>query len=100
MPSMPSLNIAVSKIKKEQTINGSTRSTEDVTSHLGGIGRDIIQPGQEMYIATQSFNGRSQIPPDVARKIEAQSARRLTQSSLDRRALRTNRQPRTADVDR
>lgn len=99
MPSMPSLNIAVSKIKKEQTINGSTRSTEDVTSHLGGIDRNIIQPGQEMFLYAGSFNDRSQIPPDIARKIEAQAARRMTQSSLNRRALRTNRQ-KTADVDR
>ena len=98
---MPILNIVFSTIGKEQDLTGE-KSTEIVNTYLGGIGIDeqIIQPGQEMYIATQSFNGRSQIPPDVARKIEAQSARRLTQSSLDRRALRTNRQPRTADVDR
>ena len=98
---MPILNIVFSTIGKEQDLTGE-KSTEIVNTYLGGIGIDeqIIQPGQEMYIATQSFNGRSQIPPDVARKIEAQSARRLTQSSLDRRALRTNRQSKTAEVYR
>ena len=100
MPIKPSLNIAVSNIKEEKTINGGTRSAEDVTSHLGGISRDIIEPGQEMFLYVGTFNDRSPIPPDIARKIKAQSARRLTQSSLNRRELGTNRQSKIADVYR
>ncbi len=98
---MPILNIVFSTIGKEQDLTGE-KSTEIVNTYLGGIGIDeqIIQPGQEMYIDTQSFNDISQIPPDVARKIDTQSARRLTKSSLDRRALRTNRQSKTAEVYR
>ena len=85
MPIKPSLNIAVSNIKEEKTINGGTRSAEDVTSHLGGISRDIIEPGQEMFLYVGTFNDRSQIPPSVAAKIKAQAARRMTASSLARR---------------
>ena len=83
---MPSLNIVVSTIEEARTLNGSKKSTEKIISYVGGIDRDIAQPGQEMFLNAESFNDRSQIPPDIARKIEAQAARRMTASSLDRRA--------------
>ena len=83
---MPSLNIVVSTIEEARTLNGSKKSTEKIISYVGGIDRDIAQPGQEMFLNAGSFNDRSQIPPDIARKIEAQAARRMTAGSLARRA--------------
>lgn len=82
---MPSVYIVASTIGEERTLNGSTKSTENVISYVGGIDRDIIQTGQEMSLNVGTFNDRSQIPPSVAAKIKAQAARRMTASSLARR---------------
>ena len=83
---MPILNIVVSTIGEEITLNGNTKSTENVISYVGGIDEDIVQPGQEMYLNVGSFNDISQIPPRVASEIATQAAKRMTTSSLARRA--------------
>jgi hypothetical protein len=83
---MPSLNIVVSTIEEERTLNGSTKSTEKVISYVGGIDSNIVPPGQEMFLNNVgSFNDRSQIPQDVARMLGEQDARRITDSSLARK---------------
>jgi hypothetical protein len=98
---MPSLNIVVSTIEEERTLNGSTKSTEKVISYVGGIDSNIVPPGQEMFLNNVgTFNDRSQIPLDVARKIEAQAARRMTTSSLARRASQRQGQGRRQEVYR
>ncbi len=83
---MPIVNIVVSTIGEERTLKGSTKSTENVISYVGGIDGDIVQPGQEMYLNVGTFNDQSQIPPRVAAKIKAQAAKRMTTSSLARKA--------------
>ena len=86
---MPILNIVVSTVGEERTLNGSTKSTENVISYVGGIDGDIVQPGQEMFLNVGSFNDISQIPPRVAAKIKEQAAKRMTTSSLARRAKKS-----------
>ena len=88
---MPSLNIVVSTIEEERTLNGSKKSTEKIISYVGGIDGDIVQTGQEMFLKVESFNDKSQIPPRVAAEIEARAAKRMTDSSLARRAIGANR---------
>ena len=83
---MPSLNIVVSTIEEERTLNGSKKSTEKIISYVGGIDGYIVQPDQAMFLNAVSFNDISQIPTDIARQIKVQSEKRMTASSLDRRA--------------
>lgn len=79
---MTSLNIVISDVKEQRTLEG-TKSTEEVTAYVGGITPELHRD-DFMFIATNSFDSK-ELSPEILAKIEANQARRVTQSSLERR---------------
>ena len=80
---MTSLNIVISDVEEQRTLEG-TKSTEKITAYVGGITPELHRD-DPMFIVLNSFDSK-ELSPEVLAKIEANQARRVTQSSLERRA--------------
>ena len=84
---MKNLNIVVSSVGEQRTLEGN-KSTEDVIAYVGNITPEMNQPNQDpMYLGAADFT-EEQIPPEIAKKLRENAARRITESSLARRQER------------
>ena len=79
---MTSLNIVISDVKEQRTLEG-TKSTEKITAYVGGITPELHRD-YPMFIVLNSFDSK-ELSPEVLAKIEANQAKRVTESSLERR---------------
>ena len=79
---MKNLNLVISNIEEQRTLNG-IKSTENIVAYVGNITPEMNGQNQDpMYL--NAFEIET-IPPEILRQIEEKAARRITDSALARR---------------
>ena len=86
---MKNLNLVISNIEEQRTLNG-TKSTENIVAYVGNITPEMNGQNQDpMYLNAFDI---TELSPEIAKKLEENAARRITESSLARRQGRAQEQ--------
>ena len=83
---LPVVNLSTFDVRDERTLNGNKTRIE-TGNYVGGLSPEEIKIGDEFFLPIGGyFNSINEIPDNIAKQLQENSARRIRQQDLDRRA--------------
>lgn len=83
---LPVVNLSTFDVRDERTLDGN-KTTIETGIYVGGLSPEGIKIGDEFFLPIGGyFNSINEIPDNIAKQLQENSARRIRQQDLDRRA--------------
>ena len=83
---LPVVNLSTFDVRDERTLDGN-KTTIETGIYVGGLSPEGIKLGDEFFLPIGGyFNSINEIPDNIAKQLQENSARRIRQQDLDRRA--------------
>ena len=83
---LPVVNLSTFDVRDERTLDGN-KTTIETGIYVGGLSPEGIKIGDEFFLPVGGyFNSINEIPDNIAKQLQENSARRIRQQDLDRRA--------------